>query len=260
MIRLTPSIINRPYRYLLDGSVEITSHRRLPRPSHSLAESRRPAPQAGQAAIDNPAFDPVPSPGADTSEHVYFEATGHTLQGKFYDYWKSHGGLWLFGYPLSEEYQEVSATDGKPYTVQYFERQQFEYHPEFAGTANEVLLGLLGTYMVAGRSGGAFASSVALPSSPSQVYFEQTGHNLGGSFLSYWNQYGGLPVFGYPLSEEFQEVSATDGKTYTVQYFERARFRMHIPSLPEPQMKCCWAFSVTGTPAASTVRRLCSLA
>ncbi|MEO8285479.1 MAG: hypothetical protein ABI670_03470 [Chloroflexota bacterium] len=187
----------------------------------------RSAPLPGQASIDNPAFNPVPSPGADTSARIYFEATGHILQGKFYEYWKSHGGLWLFGYPLSEEYQEISATDGKAYTVQYFERQRFELHPEFAGTPNEVLLGLLGSYMVKGRTDGAFGRSTALPPSTSQIYFEQTGHNLGGSFLTYWKQYGGLPIFGYPLSEEFQERNEVDGKTYTVQYFERARFELH---------------------------------
>ena len=50
----------------------------------------------------------------------------------------------LVGRPLSEEFPEVNPTDGKIYTVQYFERNRFEYHPEFAGTPNEVLLGLLG--------------------------------------------------------------------------------------------------------------------
>ena len=187
----------------------------------------RPAPQPGQAGINNPAFDPVPSPGADTPTRVYFQATGHTLQGAFYEYWKRNGGLWLFGYPLSEAYPEVSATDGKVYTVQYFERQRFEYHPENAGTNNEVLLGLLGTYMVNGRTEGAFGRFAPLQPGPTRLYFEPTGHNLGGAFLTYWNQYGGLPIFGYPLSEQFEEVSATDGKTYTVQYFERARFELH---------------------------------
>ncbi len=186
----------------------------------------RPAPQPGQAGIGNPAFERVASPGADSATRVYFEATGHTLKGVFYEYWKSHGGLWMFGYPLSEEYQEISATDGKPYTVQYFERQRFEYHPENQ-PPNDVLLGLLGTYMVQGRTDGPFSRTAAFPSSPTQVYFEATGHGLGGSFLTYWNRYGGLPIFGYPLSEEHQEVSATDGKTYTVQYFERARFELH---------------------------------
>jgi hypothetical protein len=194
----------------------------------------RPAPQPGQAGINNPAFDRVASPGPDTPTRVYFQATGHTLQGTFYEYWKSHGGLWLFGYPLSEEYQEVSGTDGKAYTVQYFERQRFEYHPEFAGTPNEVLLGLLGSYMVKGRTDGAFGRIPTFPSSPTRIYFDPTGHSLGGSFLTYWNRYGGLPIFGYPQSEEFQEVSATDGKAYTVQYFERARFESHPENAGTP--------------------------
>ena len=45
--------------------------------------------------------------------------------------------------------QELSAADGKTYTVQYFERNRLEHHPERAGTSEEVMLGLLGTeYLV----------------------------------------------------------------------------------------------------------------
>jgi hypothetical protein len=197
-----------------------------PAPNPQPDGQPRPAPLPGQAGVNNPAFNPVDSPGPDTATRAYFEATGHTLQGAFYQYWKNNGGLWLFGYPLSEEHQEVSATDGKVYTVQYFERQRFEYHPENA-PPNDVLLGLLGTYMVAGRTGGAFDRVAPFQSSATRLYFEPTGHSLGGSFLTYWNRYGGLPIFGYPLSEPFEEKSDTDGKTYTVQYFERARFELH---------------------------------
>jgi hypothetical protein len=111
--------------------------------------------------------------------------------------------------------------------VQYFERQRFEYHPEFAGTPNEVLLGLLGTYMVADRNTGPFAPVAPIPNSGTRLFFRETGHTLGGSFLTYWQRYGGLPIFGYPLSEEFEERNDQDGKIYTVQYFERARFEYH---------------------------------
>src|SRR5215210_3637154 len=37
---------------------------------------------------------------------------------------------------------------------------------------------------------------------------------------------GLLPQFGYPISEVFEE-RLEDGKTYRVQYFERARFEYH---------------------------------
>ena len=54
------------------------------------------------------------------------------------------GGLAQFGFPLSQPVTEVSQDDGKPYLVQYFERQRLEYHPENAGTAYVILLGRLG--------------------------------------------------------------------------------------------------------------------
>jgi hypothetical protein len=89
------------------------------------------------------AFAPIAPPAA-APDLVFFPPVQHSLRGPFLRYWQAHGGLPVFGYPLDEEFQETSATDGKTYTVQYFQRNRFEYHPEFAGTANEVLLGLLG--------------------------------------------------------------------------------------------------------------------
>ena len=48
-------------------------------------------------------------------------------------------------------------------------------------------------------------------------YFPETGHNLRGAFFNYFQEKGGLEIFGYPITEEFQE----DG--LLVQYFQRAR-------------------------------------
>jgi hypothetical protein len=56
-----------------------------------------------------------------------------------------------FGYPITEEFLEENPEDGKTYIVQYFERARFEYHPEYAGTHSEVLLGLLGNEMLRER-------------------------------------------------------------------------------------------------------------
>lgn len=51
----------------------------------------------------------------------------------------------MFGYPISEELDEGNGDgSGRAYTVQYFQRARFEYHPELAGTPYEVQLGLLG--------------------------------------------------------------------------------------------------------------------
>ena len=76
---------------------------------------------------------------------LYFAETAHAVGGSFRPYWEAHGGLAQFGYPLSEEFTEDSDLDGKPYTVQYFERAVFEWHPENQAPYN-VLLSQLGTY------------------------------------------------------------------------------------------------------------------
>src|SRR5262245_27665647 len=72
-----------------------------------------------------------------------FPETGKTVSGLFLKYWNDHGGVAQQGYPISDQFQENSDTDGKTYTVQYFERAVFESHPEYKAP-NNVLLSLLG--------------------------------------------------------------------------------------------------------------------
>jgi subtilisin family serine protease len=169
----------------------------------------------------NAFFKPLPpqdyGPG-----RLYFPETGHTLNGGFRAFWEENGGLAVFGFPISEEFREVNASDGRTYTVQYFERNRFEYHPENKGTPYEVQLGLLGSQLTAGRT---FPPGPPTPSSADARYFPATGHTLSGDFLTYWESHGGLAIFGYPISEPLTE----DGRT--VQYFERNRFELH-PELP----------------------------
>jgi hypothetical protein len=111
--------------------------------------------------------------------------------------------------------------------VQYFERNRFEHHPEYAGTPNEVLLGTLGR---------AFhAQDPAVPAMPAPArYFPETGHNLSGVFKTYWETQGGLAVHGYPITEQFEETNPLDGKSYRVQYFERSRFELHPENAGSP--------------------------
>lgn len=58
----------------------------------------------------------------------YFAQTGHNLAHGFGQFWQTHGGLALYGYPISEEF--VENLNGKQYIVQYFQRARFELHPE----------------------------------------------------------------------------------------------------------------------------------
>jgi branched-chain amino acid transport system substrate-binding protein len=171
-----------------------------------------------------------------------FTETGHTVSGKFLDYWNNHGGLAQQGYPISEQLQDISPTDGKTYTMQYFERAVFELHPENQAP-NDVLLSLLGVFRYQEKYGAAGASSQKASTEANAQKFSQTGHTAGGLFLDYWNKNGGLAQQGYPISDEFQERSDLDGKTYTVQYFERAVFESH----PENQAPYNVLLSQLGT-------------
>jgi len=87
-------------------------------------------------------FAPI-APFAGTADHRFVPETGHSLSGRFLQYWQTTGSLALYGYPISEPLTEPNATDSTPYVVQYFERARFEWHPANA-PPYDVLLGLLG--------------------------------------------------------------------------------------------------------------------
>ncbi len=159
-----------------------------------------------------------------------FSETGKAVQGKFLQYWETHGGLAQQGFPISDEIQEKSDIDGKTYTVQYFERAVFELHSENP-PPNDVLLSLLGVTRFNEKYPGGVAASTP-NNTPGSVIFPETGKRLGGAFLAYWQSHGGLAQQGYPISNEFTEQSEVDGKLYTVQYFERAVFELHPENAP----------------------------
>jgi hypothetical protein len=80
--------------------------------------------------------------------------------------------------------------------VQYFERTRLEYHPENAAP-NDVLLGQFGRRI--------HPADPATTAKPGARFFTETGHNVDGGFLAYWLANGGLPQFGYPLTEVIDE-------------------------------------------------------
>jgi subtilisin family serine protease len=180
-------------------------------------------------------FVPVPAP-ADGA--TFFPQTGHTLRGTFKSYWQANGGLPIFGYPTSEEFVE-RGEDGRDYRVQYFERHRLELHPENRPPYH-VLLSRLGDTILrqSGRDWFTFPKGGAQPGC---LFFGDTRHSLCEPFLSYWRSHGlefdgrggksqpeSLALFGQPLSEPQLETLG-DGKSYTVQWFERARLEDHGP-------------------------------
>ncbi len=148
-----------------------------------------------------------------------FPQTGVSMWGPFEQYWKVHGGLGQFGIARTSVYPA-----GVGYDAQWFERALFTYTPTNADPY-KVQLQLLGSMITANRRGEVPFQRAA--AALSGRYFSETGHNLMGKFLEYWQRTGGLPIYGYPLSEAFTERSKSDGKEYVVQYFERNRLELH---------------------------------
>jgi hypothetical protein len=171
-----------------------------------------------------PAF--AAQPAAAQANCRTFTQTAQTVCNQFLAYWDNNGGLAQQGFPITGVLSEVSDTDGKTYTVQYFERAVFELHPEFANTPNEVLLQLLGVYFWNRRYPTGAPGQVP-NAEPGARLFPETGKTLGGTFQRYWDTHGGLRQQGFPISNEFIEVNDLDGKPYKVQYFERAVFELH---------------------------------
>jgi hypothetical protein len=159
---------------------------------------------------------------AQSSGEQYFSETGHTVRGEFLDYFNAHGGLRVFGFPITEEFSLNGST------VQYFQRVRMELYPE-RPAGQRVQLGSLGEEL--GVSAPAKASPG--PNTYFQRYFPESGHSVIYAFLSYFDKNGGVEVFGYPIADYGQE----DGQGRIVQYFQRAKFEWHPELAPEQRVQ-----------------------
>ena len=165
----------------------------------------------------------LPLPASAQPARRCFPETGFCISGAIRTYWERNGGLQVFGYPITDQRMEtVEGTWTGP--VQWFERDRLEDHGTdrqgvLAGRLGARYLELQGRWWQPGNEprGGSTGSC---------RYFEQTGYNVcNPAFRTYWEQNGGLERFGYPISDVFQEE--IDGRTSTVQYFERRRMEYH---------------------------------
>jgi hypothetical protein len=76
-------------------------------------------------------------PPFDHPQRRYYPQTGHTLSYGFLQYYDTHGGLDVFGYPITEMLNEPG------HVAQYFQRGKMEWHPENP-IGSQVTLGALG--------------------------------------------------------------------------------------------------------------------
>ncbi|WP_129627599.1 hypothetical protein [Candidatus Oscillochloris fontis] len=163
--------------------------------------------------------------GVQTSVPVVSGPTGGPpMPADFAAFYSANGGIDVLGNPISE----VIVVNGRE--IQWFERARLERWPEYAGSPYEIQLGRLGAEYTSGRT---FANQQFFVSRPDLRFFAETSHSLGGAFLTFWEANGGVKIFGLPISEEFDEL-LPNGKTYRVQYFERARLELHLDAAGTP--------------------------
>jgi hypothetical protein len=84
-----------------------------------------------------PPIPPSSIPPPNHPQRRYYPQTGHTLSYTFLEYFDRHGGLDVFGYPITELIVENGIV------VQYFQRGKMEWHPENP-IPHQVTLGDLG--------------------------------------------------------------------------------------------------------------------
>lgn len=68
-------------------------------------------------------------------------------------------------------------------------------------------------------------------SAPDERCFSATGYCISGPIRRFWEQNGGLAVFGYPLTP--LQTEDVEGRPLQIQWFERHRLELH-PDLPWP--------------------------
>jgi len=164
-----------------------------------------------------PPLDPLAQSSDPSSS--YFSETGHNVVKPIMDYYNANGGWRNIGLPLTDLFREVEP-DGSVRLVQYFERQIIQLNPPPSDLplVESDLIGYAAPAPPSSR-----APTPAFASDAQHVYFPQTQHSLSYGFKQEWEKYGGLPAFGYPITEEFSGTTP-DGRRYVAQIFERARF------------------------------------
>lgn len=155
----------------------------------------------------------------------YFGETGHNVGGLFLEFYDQYQGAIVFGLPITEVLDEQGVQ------TQYFEYARLEIRPEHP---DQVVIAPLGELLSKGQHHEpAFTHHEPGPAEIS-TYFPSTGHNLSHQFHHFWHNYGGHRIFGLPISEAFLTYNETEHRSYTIQYFERARleYRLEHPGAP----------------------------
>lgn len=160
---------------------------------------------------------------AQSQQRLYFSETGHWVIGDFLSAYESVSNpALLYGLPITDQFVSDAAGGRR---VQYFEFVRFEYRPENPPELRVVKSPLGKILYDQDRPG----PRIPLPQGNAGCqYFSETGFQVCYAFLDFFDAYGGIDQFGYPISDLEQHDS------FMVQYFQFARMEWH-PERPTGQ-------------------------
>lgn len=138
----------------------------------------------------------------------YYPETGHSLDARFLLYFDSNGGVDVFGFPITETFEDpLSGT-----LVQYTENARLEW-VEGSGQQGGVRLAPLGELL----GGWHLPNEESAQERSGCKYFDRSGHATCFAFLDFFDRHGGVEFFGLPISEFIIEGERI------VQYFQYFR-------------------------------------
>jgi hypothetical protein len=129
----------------------------------------------------------------------------------------------LLGDRIAPQSTTIDPHNPAQFIVNYADR------PAGAPMTSPPTVGVSRTFKV---ENGALVEVVAPPAqAPSdQRCFPETSQCISGRIRTFWEQNGGLPVFGYPITPQRPET--TPSGTFESQWFERTRLELHSENQP----------------------------
>jgi endonuclease YncB( thermonuclease family) len=86
--------------------------------------------------------------------------------------------------------------------------------------------------LMAALTGLVLLIAVSAAPAVARSCFPETNQCLDGRIEQHWQQNGGLPVFGFPITPQAPEINRDAGQTYQTQWMERNRFELHPEHQP----------------------------
>jgi len=153
---------------------------------------------------------------AQEAQREYFPGTGHWVLGDFLIAYRSVAKPeLLYGLPITDEFPSAAAGGRK---VQYFEHVRFELRSDNP-LELRVVKSELGRTLYDQEPPGMV---IPLPQGDTGCqFFKETGFQVCYAFLDFFDTYGGIDQFGYPISD------LEEHDTFAVQYFQFARLEYH---------------------------------